>query len=178
MRLKRRTFDNSNAATILRGNRGGFSFEIETLIERPVKGAFPAVATGAASRLRLKHRLMRPVPGPLLVATGAASRLRLKQLQVGKWYPICRGGNRGGFSFEIETARVWRLTTASLRVATGAASRLRLKHADCRMAAHRSACGNRGGFSFEIETTIPGIHCQPIQCGNRGGFSFEIETSK
>ena len=61
------------------GNWGGFSFEIETSIVARKRGRHNDVATGAASRLRLKHRFEIADDG------------------------CDGGGNWGGFSFEIET---------------------------------------------------------------------------
>ncbi len=63
-------------------------------------------------------------------------------------------GNRGGFSFEIETWYTSYIDIKVVSVATGAASRLRLKHGIpffCRLF---GSSGNRGGFSFEIETLL------------------------
>src|SRR5579884_710759 len=66
--------------SIWRGNWGGFSFEIETT-----------------------HRMGRETPMEG-VATGAASRLRLKLGERGLSIKPFVRGNRGGFSFEIETS--------------------------------------------------------------------------
>src|SRR5579875_1651835 len=89
------------------------------------------VATGAASRLRLKlGARLRCTKGRSFVATGAASRLRLKLNRF-----IRRTGGHG--------------------VATGAASRLRLKLPGPRPGRKGCPSGNRGGFSFEIETDLP-----------------------
>ena len=88
----------------MRGNWGGFSFEIETSSEGNDSESIESVATGAASRLRLK---------PFAIA---------QVLGMGK-----RSGNWGGFSFEIETEDHNVLRAPYMGVATGAASRLRLK---------------------------------------------------
>ncbi len=61
------------------GNWGGFSLEIET------------------------YRLFATRQRMAQVATGAASRLRLKQCERAIGSPGGDGGNWGGFSFEIET---------------------------------------------------------------------------
>ncbi len=95
------------------GNWGGFSFEIETKNLLLLLFYLLGVATGAASRLRLKHMRKQQVELSIEVATGAASRLRLKQaIDDASWCPF----------FEV---------------ATGAASRLRLKQGD-RFYAHRA----------------------------------------
>src|SRR5579875_2014934 len=85
-----------------RGNWGGFSFEIETPSTSSAANMDSAVATGAASRLRLK------LPDP---------SLRSPRRWCGNW---------GGFSFEIETSLCRAQNERAGMVATGAASRLRL----------------------------------------------------
>ncbi len=88
-----------------------------------------------------------------LVATGAASRLRLKHCFNVMRRNVGLGGNRGGFSFEIET------------------------HPKSARQSETGTRGNRGGFSFEIETKrLMAARASSPECGNRGGFSFEIET--
>ena len=103
LRLKPSAAQNATTISVTSGNRGGFSFEIETSPDAARSRTAACVATGAASRLRLK-------PG---------KRYRLEQR--------CHRGNRGGFSFEIETLPGKRGAIGSGQVATGAASRLRLK---------------------------------------------------
>ena len=59
----------------------GFSLEIEAHHRQPADAWHAGVATGVASRLRLKHAAILLAVRPVGVATGVASRLRLKLLE-------------------------------------------------------------------------------------------------
>ncbi len=88
-----------------RGNWGGFSFEIESLSGGSAGVALHYVATGAASRLRLKvsmNRGLKLTPG---CGNWGGFSFEIERLMfLSKLYERPRG-NWGGFSFEIERAR-------------------------------------------------------------------------
>src|SRR5713101_50136 len=111
------------------------------------------VACGAASHLRLKHRLYHP---------GQNAR-------------VCRMWS--GFSSEIETKLLDSDINYENVVACGAASHLRLKHEDIEDAAalvHVVACG----AASHLRLKLFAFQVQKSRQGSRmwSGFSSEIET--
>src|SRR5579884_2328601 len=162
------------------GNWGGFSFEIETTL-KPIdfRSKSLLVATGAASRLRLKHIRARNDSGQECpaVATGAASRLRLKRLYICDVQEMSRCGNWGGFSFEIETRALGTVAERLAERGNWGGFSFEIETSKLKRTSRIMRRGNWGGFSFEIETGEEALPSSPVQPrGNWGGFSFEIET--
>ncbi len=110
------------------------------------------------------------------MATGAASRLRLKRTNTVLIKKSATRGNWGGFSFEIETLPM--ISSANPQGPGGNwggfSFEIETPGASCNHWSH--LCGNWGGFSFEIETANSISGGSLLYRGNWGGFSFEIET--
>ena len=85
------------------GNWGGFSFEIETFFGSTI-GAHSICGNWGGFSFEIETFVtVNRAPVAIGVATGAASRLRLKRLSGELRAPAPPRGNWGGFSFEIET---------------------------------------------------------------------------
>src|SRR6266702_3749261 len=88
------------------------------------------------------------------VATGLASRLRLKQRCRAAGQPGHQGRHGAGISLEIETMIRKEPEEMDERVATGLASRLRLKHGFKEFILAFVGGRHGAGISLEIETAI------------------------
>src|SRR6266702_2773743 len=114
---------------------------------------FSQVATGLASRLRLKPKCAECMPIAPLCRHGAGISLEIETIQrTIDTALICCRRHGAGISLEIETILAPVLIGYGLQVATGLASRLRLKHAGKQISQDRKQCRHGAGISLEIET--------------------------